>query len=81
MTGESECDVTEELLRNLNDGVHGHRSRDGRFVLDGVTFFFVGDNAWLDVTEDGNDENVNGKHEQAAFHRHHQLLPGQRERP
>lgn len=45
-------------------------------VLLRIAFFRFGNNARFDASEDGDDEDVDWKHEKAALYSHHDLLPG-----
>lgn len=45
-----------------------------------MVFLLWLDESWLDTAEYGDDEDVDGEHEQTAFHPHHDLLPSDLQR-
>ena len=59
---------------DLEDGWHGNNVR-----FDGLPACVLPrglGKTWSDAAKDGDDEDVDGEHEKATLHTHHDLLPG-----
>ncbi len=63
------------VCKNLYDSVH--RNSSSWCFLGSASLHFVQENAWLDVSEDSYDQDVDGEHEKATLYGYHELLPCQ----